>query len=69
MKEEIFRLYRPSKESAATEKQLNYIRALMWKKNIKFPFESNIAAKGKLDKYTASKIIDALLNGKQIKIK
>jgi hypothetical protein len=62
------KLYRPSKKNAVTDKQLKYLHFLFFKKNIGFPFESDQEAKSKLSKYDASMMIDALLEGKKIKI-
>ena len=63
------KLYRPGKDNSATEKQIRYIRGLMGKKNIKFPFGSNRNAQKKLCKSDASRLIDALKNGVEFKIK
>lgn len=63
------RLYRPGRDNEATKKQLRFIRGLMYEKNIMLPFDSIFDGRRKLSKSDASKIIDALLNGKEVEVK
>jgi len=61
-------LYKIDERDAATDKQLQYMRQLFARKGIKFPFGTNRKAKTKLTKDDATRIIDAINNGKPIKI-